>query len=257
VNRLEQSNRRSFAGLLPAPCACPEADGASQEIFVTRSWQERRVARRDTRSYVAPIKEPDQAAAPVAAERADLRNRSVFEAQVRPYLPQIYRVCLALCHDAVEAEDLLQNSLVKAYTGAESFQGRSDLFAWICGIVRNEHMEAVRTRLRRWSLLDTVMDGCAAVLGTLFTGGTEEPSPEERAIHSQRWETLLTCMRSLPEDYRMVVLLCDVEEFGYERVAEVLEIPIGTVKSRHARGRARLKEAFLEWESGMAAKEDQ
>jgi RNA polymerase sigma-70 factor (ECF subfamily) len=189
-------------------------------------------------------------------ELPDLTNRRVFEATVRPFLPQLYRVCLALCRDVAEAEDLLQNSLVKAYTHATSFEGRSDVFAWICGIVRHEHMETVRTRLRRWSLLDSVLEGCAAALGTIFSGGVEEPSPEERAIHSEQWGSLLVCIRSLPEEYRMVVLLCDVEEFGYERVAGILEIPIGTVKSRHARGRARLKEAFLEWERGMVAKEE-
>lgn len=182
-----------------------------------------------------------------------LRDRAGFEAAVRPLLPQLYRVCLALCRDEDEADDLLQNSLVKAYTRASSFEGRSDLFGWICGIARNEHLEARRTTKRRWSILDAVLEGCASVLGTLFTGGAAEPNPEDRAISSQQWEKLLACLRSLPVDYRMVILLCDVEELGYERAAEILEVPIGTVKSRHARGRARLKEAFL---SRMMERED-
>jgi RNA polymerase sigma-70 factor (ECF subfamily) len=209
-----------------------------------------------TASPAQELDDADRDPASGEVERPNLAHRAAFEASVRPFLPQIYRVCLALCRDADEADDLLQNSLVKAYTHARSFEGRSDLFGWICGIVRNEHMESVRTRLRRWSLLDTVLEGCSAALGTIFTGGSEEPSPEERAIHNQQWDTLLVCMRSLPEDHRMVLLLCDVEELSYERVAEILEIPVGTVKSRHARGRARLKEAFLDWESGMAAKEE-
>jgi len=186
--------------------------------------------------------------APSEGSPMELGSRTAFERAVKPILPQIYRVCLALCRDTDEADDLLQNSLIKAYSRADSFQGRSDLLAWICAIVRNEHLEARRTFFRRWSLLEAVLDGCSAVLGTLFTGGSDEPSPEERVISRELWESLLDSLRELPEDYRMVVLLCDVEELGYERVSEILQIPIGTVKSRHARGRARLKAAFLERE---------
>jgi RNA polymerase sigma-70 factor, ECF subfamily len=182
-------------------------------------------------------------------------DRATFGALVGPLLPQLYRLCLTLCRDNDEADDLLQNSLVKAYTNADSYAGRGDLLGWICGIVRNEHLEIRRTLFRRWSLLDTVLDGCAAVLGSMFTGGSEEPSPEERAIVSQQCASLLECLRAIPMDYRMVVLLCDVEELGYERAAEILGVPIGTVKSRHARGRAKLRFAFLNRDSQPIAEE--
>ncbi|XXT24638.1 sigma-70 family RNA polymerase sigma factor [Sorangium sp. So ce429] len=251
---MERSDRRSLCDLIPVPRTCPDALGAGPDGFAPGRFHE--TTRKRDAGAAWTVGDAAQGPAARAADRPNLADREVFEAAVRPYLPQIYRVCLALCRDADEAEDLLQNSLVKAYIHAESFQGRSDPFAWICGIVRNEHLETVRTRMRRFSLLDAVLEGCASVLGTLFTGGTEEPSPEERAIHSEQWDTLLVCMRSLPEDHRMVVLLCDVEEFSYERVSEILEIPIGTVKSRHARGRARLREAFLESERGTTAKEE-
>ncbi|WP_437931901.1 RNA polymerase sigma factor [Sorangium sp. So ce291] len=252
---MERSHRRSLCDLIPVPRTCPDVFGAGDDGFAPGRFHELPRKQRDA-GAAWTIGGAAESPAALAADRPNLADRQVFEATVRPYLPQIYRVCLALCRDADEAEDLLQNSLVKAYIHAESFQGRSDPFAWICGIVRNEHLETVRTRLRRFSLLDAVLEGCASVLGTLFTGGSEEPSPEERAIYSEQWDTLLVCMRSLPEDHRMVVLLCDVEEFSYERVSEILEIPIGTVKSRHARGRARLRAAFLESERGTTAKEE-
>lgn len=254
MTRVERSHRRSLCDLIPLPRTCPDVLGAGHDGFVPGRFHE--LPRKRETGAAWTVGGAAEGPAARAEDRPNLADREVFEATVRPYLPQIYRVCLALCRDADEAEDLLQNSLVKAYIHAESFQGRSDPFAWICGIVRNEHLETVRTRLRRFSLLDAVLDGCASVLGTLFTGGSEEPSPEERAIHSEQWDTLLVCMRSLPEDHRMVVLLCDVEEFSYERVSEILEIPIGTVKSRHARGRARLREAFLKSERGTTAKEE-
>jgi RNA polymerase sigma-70 factor (ECF subfamily) len=183
-------------------------------------------------------------------------DRAAFEAAVRPILPKLYRLCLTLCRDSDEADDLLQNSLVKAYMNAEAYAGRSDLLGWICGIVRNEHLESRRTASRRWSLLDAVLDGCTAVLGSIFTGGSEEPSPEEQAILSQQWGSLLECLRTLPVDYRMVVLLCDVEELGYESAAEILGVPVGTVKSRHARGRTKLRDAFLTRNKQARAEEE-
>lgn len=195
---------------------------------------------------MATMATPDSGPAPSPARPSWAADRRAFESSVKPLLPQLYRLCLTLCKDTDEADDLLQNSLVKAYTNAASYQGMGDPMGWICGIVRNEYLENRRTILRRWSLLDAVLDGCTAVLGSIFTGGTEEPSPEELAISKQQWGSLLECLRALPVDYRMVVLLCDVEELGYERAAEILGVPVGTVKSRHARGRARLKEAFLE-----------
>lgn len=172
-------------------------------------------------------------------------ERVAFEASVKPLLPQLYRLCLILCRDSDEADDLLQNSLVKAFMNAEAYAGKSDLVGWLCGIVRNEHLESRRTASRRWSILDAVLDGCTAVLGSIFTGGSEEPSPEDKAIVNQQWGSLLKCLHELPVDYRMVVLLCDVEELGYDRAAEILGVPVGTVKSRHARGRAKLRDAFL------------
>jgi len=191
---------------------------------------------------------PRSSSAPSTRAGPALGSREAFERAIRPILPQIYRVCLALCRDTDEADDLLQNSLVKAYCRVDSFEGRGDLLAWICGIVRHEHLENRRTFFRRFSLLESIVDGCSSLLGSLFAGGSDQPTPEEHAISSERWETLLESLRDLPEEFRMVVLLCDVEELGYDRVAEILEIPVGTVKSRHARGRARLKAAFQERE---------
>jgi RNA polymerase sigma-70 factor (ECF subfamily) len=93
-------------------------------------------------------------------------------------------------------------------------------------------------------LLDTVLEGATSVLGSLFTGGTEQPDPEAQACESEQAGQLLQCLHALPEKFRLVVLLCDVEELGHEEVASILEIPVGTVKSRHFRGRAQLSTAF-------------
>lgn len=171
-------------------------------------------------------------------------GRARFEAEVEPLLPRLHRLCLTMCRDKQEAEDLLQDALVRAYLHRDSFQGRGSLFGWLCGIARNQFIENRRALARRRSLLDSVLDGASAVLGSLFTGGAEQKDAETRLCQSEEAELMLRCLHALPEKYRLVVLLCDVEELGYEEAAASLGIPVGTVKSRHSRGRAQLGEAF-------------
>ncbi|WP_437284039.1 RNA polymerase sigma factor [Sorangium sp. So ce406] len=169
-------------------------------------------------------------------------SRAQFESAVRPALPRLYRFCISLCGARDQADDLFQNALLKAYLNAASFEGRADLGVWLCGIARHEYLEAYRTEARRRGLLDRLIEACTEVLGVV--PHAEVQSPEEIAILSQDTGVLLACLQEIPEEFRTVVVLCDIEDLGYDNVAEVLGIPKGTVKSRHARGRARLRDAY-------------
>lgn len=171
-------------------------------------------------------------------------GRARFEAEVELVLPRLHRLCLTLCHDKQEAEDLLQDSLVRAYLHRDSYQQRGSFFGWLCGITRNQFLESRRSSSRRRSLLDSVLEGATSVLGSLFMGGSEQPDPEARVCRSEEAELMMRCLHSLPEKFRLVVLLCDVEELGYDEVSEALGLPVGTVKSRHFRGRAQLGARF-------------
>ncbi|HYO68724.1 MAG TPA: RNA polymerase sigma factor, partial [Archangium sp.] len=102
-------------------------------------------------------------------------ERASFEAEVEPLMPRLHRFCLTLCKEREEAEDLLQDALVRAYLHRNSFQGHGSFFGWLCGIVRNQFLESRRSAARRRSLLDSVLEGASSVLGSLFTGGVEQP----------------------------------------------------------------------------------
>ncbi|QRO00230.1 RNA polymerase sigma factor [Archangium violaceum] len=171
-------------------------------------------------------------------------ERARFEAEVDSLVPRLHRFCLTLCRDRQEAEDLLQEALIRAYLHRESYRQRGSFFGWLCGIARHQFIETRRASARRRSLLDSVLEGATSVLGSLFAGGVDQPDPETRVCQSQEAELLLRCLHALPEKFRLVVLLCDVEELGYEEVAQVLGLPVGTVKSRHFRGRALLGAAY-------------
>jgi len=171
------------------------------------------------------------------------KGRAEFEAAVRPVLPRLFRFCLALTGHQDQADDLFQNTLVKAYLNAASFEGRSELGVWLCGIAWHEHLEVRRTEARRRGLFEQFVDACSAALG-FGSDRADATTPETMLSEGQNHNILLRCLQTLPEEFRAVVVLCDIEEVGYERAAEILGIPKGTVKSRHARGRIRLREAY-------------
>lgn len=183
-------------------------------------------------------------------------SRAQFEAAVRPELPRLYRFCLSLCGNADQADDIFQNAILKAYLNASSFEGRSDLGVWLCGIARNEYLEVRRTEARRRGIFERVVEAAADVLG--LSPERAPKTPEAAAILSEDTDLLLACLQEVPEEFRAVVVLCDIEDLGYDKAAEILGIPKGTVKSRHARGRARLREAYerLAARSAAATREE-
>lgn len=171
------------------------------------------------------------------------RTPEAFERDVRPALPGLYRFCLVLTRSRADADDLLQEVLVKAYENAAQFDGRGTLVGWLCGIARRERLEQARVASRRQGLLDRVLEGCAEVLGPLFGGGSNT-DPEQHAVRGERARRLITALHEVPEEYRVVLEIVDVEGLSHSEASEVLAIPIGTIKSRHARGRARLLDVY-------------
>ncbi len=171
-------------------------------------------------------------------------SREDFARAVRPLFPPLLRLCRTLADSPEGAEDLLQNALVKAFQHRASYRAEAPLLGWMYGIVRNEHMDSVRHTARRRGLIRDALDR----FGTLFEdwfGNENSPSPlpnPERSLEMMRdTEAVLASVRALPEPYRTVVWLCDIEELSYLEVSEALSLPVGTVKSRHARGHARLR----------------
>jgi RNA polymerase sigma-70 factor (ECF subfamily) len=190
-----------------------------------------------------PAQEAD---APESAVRAVLYSRADFESAVVPLLPQLYRFCLALSKQEADAEDLLEDGLVRAYLNRSSYQARGTLVGWLFQVLRREHEEKVRMAARRRSLLQSAFHR----LGDLIDDwtGSAPPEPEALAIAGQESTFLLDALHELPELHRIAVFLCDIEELSYEEASARLGVPVGTVKSRHARGRAKLREVLVKRE---------
>ncbi len=184
------------------------------------------------------------------AEHAACWTREEFSRQAEAVSAPLFRLCLALCRSRDDAEDLLQNALVKAFIHRASYRGDAPFLSWLYGIVRNERAETVRMLARRRGLLR----GALERFGVLFEDLTAsaETSPEDNIIHHENADLVVARVQDLPEPYREVVWMCDIEELSYEDIAAALSIPIGTVKSRHARGRVRLRELLARGGEGNA-----
>jgi RNA polymerase sigma-70 factor, ECF subfamily len=164
----------------------------------------------------------------------DRRRR--FEAQVLPYLGSAYRFARWLARSPHDADDVAQEAVLRAYRGFDALRG-SDVKAWLLTIVRNCHSKALKQKQRQAQVPlpeehDT-KDGHALIAST--------PDPESASSRRDEEHTLKTLIAGLPDDYREVLILREIEDMRYREIAAVTNLPMGTVMSRLARARSVLK----------------
>ena len=172
-------------------------------------------------------------------------KRGRFEAEVLPHLNAAYRFARWLAHSPGDADDLVQEAILRAFRGFDALRG-SDVKAWLLAIVRNCHSTALKQQQRR-ALVPLpeehdARDGYAMVATT--------PDPESVSIYRDDERTLERLMSALPEEHREVLVLREIEDMDYREIATVTNIPIGTVMSRLARARAALKARWLKEAEG-------
>jgi RNA polymerase sigma-70 factor, ECF subfamily len=180
-----------------------------------------------------------------AAPPDDPALRERFEREVLPLLPNLYSAALRMTRNPADAEDLVQETYLRAYRGFSGFEEGTNLRAWMYRILTNTFINSYRKKQREpvtvqeddldeWFLFDKL--GESGV----------EPSAEAEVIRSMPDEDVQKALEALPEGFRLAVLLADVEGFSYKEIAEILGIPIGTVMSRLHRGRRALEKALWE-----------
>ncbi len=172
-------------------------------------------------------------------------------------MPSLYTAALRMTRNSADAEDLVQETYLKAYRGFGSFQEGTNLKAWLYKILTNSYINSYRVRRRRpeESEIDDVEDlYLYRRLGGL-EGASAGRSAEDEALDLFTDDEVKGAVESLPEQFRIAVLLSDVEGFSYKEIADIMEIPIGTVMSRLHRGRRALQKALHDFgmERGLAA----
>jgi len=172
------------------------------------------------------------------AAPGDLEER--FEREALPMLPGMYSAAYRLTRNAADAEDLVQETFLRAYRGFHQFQPGTNLKAWLYRILTNTFINSYRKKQRQPQTIsdDEIEDW---YLYSKMAEEGLEPSAETSVIESLPDEDVQEALSSLPPQFRIAVLLADVEGFSYKEIAEITGVPIGTVMSRLHRGRKALE----------------
>jgi RNA polymerase sigma-70 factor, ECF subfamily len=166
-----------------------------------------------------------------------------FEEQVRPYIGQLYPAALRMTHNRADAEDLVQDTLAKAYTAFSQFTPGTNLRAWLNKILANTFINTYRKRKREPAIApgaDPASDWHANADPLAPTARSAESEALDKITDS----AILAALRELPPDFRTAIWLADVEGYPYREVAALMGTPLGTVMSRLHRARGKLRHAL-------------
>jgi RNA polymerase sigma-70 factor (ECF subfamily) len=176
-------------------------------------------------------------------------DRATFADQTMGLMPSLYAAALRMTRNPADAEDLVQETYLRAYRGFEGFEEGTNLKAWLYRILTNTYINSYRARKRRPD--ETELDEVEDLYLYRRIGGLEAAmagrSAEDELLERFTDAEVKEALESLPENFRMAVLLADVEGFAYKEIAEILDIPIGTVMSRLHRGRKALQKRLYEF----------
>ncbi len=175
----------------------------------------------------------------------DARDRVRFEEEALDLADQVYRVARRLVSTREEAEDLMQETYARAFRAWRSFQPGTNLRAWLLRILTNLNIDRGR-RLQRAPDTQPLEEGDYFLYNRLEEAGREPSSDEDRVVERLSQDDAVAALSAVPHDFRDVIVLVDIGDFSYADAAQILEIPIGTVRSRLHRGRRILKRELAE-----------
>jgi RNA polymerase sigma-70 factor (ECF subfamily) len=177
--------------------------------------------------------------------REELEKQNDFQEEIIPHLDAMYNFALRLTSEPNDAEDLVQDTIVKAYRFFSSYEKGTNAKAWLFRILKNSYINNYRKQSKQPSQVD--YDEVATFYETIRAGRTDTSDLENRMFRQLIDDDISNALEKLPEDFRTVVLLCDVESFTYEEISNMLDVPIGTIRSRLHRGRNLLKAELQEY----------
>ncbi|MFO7799427.1 sigma-70 family RNA polymerase sigma factor [Rhodohalobacter sp.] len=177
--------------------------------------------------------------------KKELRKQDDFNEEIIPHLDALYNFGLRLTSDPNDAEDLVQDTIVKAYRFFDSYEKGTNAKAWLFRILKNSYINNYRKKSKKPQEVD--YDEVASFYESIRAERTETSDMEDKMFRELIDDDISNALDEIPEDFRTVVLLCDVEDFTYEEIANMLDVPIGTIRSRLHRGRNLLKAQLMDY----------
>jgi RNA polymerase sigma-70 factor (ECF subfamily) len=176
------------------------------------------------------------------------QKRNEFERQALVHVDALYGAAYRLTRNARDAEDLVQDSLLRAYKFWDSFQQDSNCKAWLLRIVTNTFINEYQRRKRSREVLDAATAEQDATDGVLVQASAyDKQSPDQAMLQASVSDDVQRALEQLPDDFRTAVILCDMQGLSYKEIADIMETPVGTVMSRLFRGRKLLATALKEF----------
>jgi RNA polymerase sigma-70 factor (ECF subfamily) len=172
-------------------------------------------------------------------------KRREFEVEAMPHMQALYNFAVRLCRDPEDAADLVQETYLKAFRFFDKFERGTNCKAWLFRILKNSYINRYRKSSKEPDVVgyDVVED----FYETIRDPNVAASAPEEEVFASAMDDVVARAIEELPEEFRTVVILCDIEEFTYEEIAEFVDCPIGTVRSRLHRARKMLASRLYEY----------
>ena len=182
----------------------------------------------------------------VPGSLAGMADQATFAEQAMPFMSSLYAAAMRMTRNPADAEDLVQETYLRAYRGFGGFQEGTNLKAWLYRILTNTYINSYRKKQREPQLSDgeNVEDWQLARAGQHSSDGLR--SAEMDALDRMPDSAVTEALAQLSPDFRLAVYLADVEGFSYKEIAEIMGTPIGTVMSRLNRGRTQLRQALAE-----------
>ncbi len=178
-----------------------------------------------------------------------MADQATFADQTMGLMPSLYAAALRMTRNPADAEDLVQETYLRAYRGFGGYRDGTNLKAWLYRILTNTYINSYRAKKRRPD--ETELDEIEDLYLYRRLGGLEAAmsgrSAEDELLDRFTDHEVKQAIEALPENFRMAVLLADVEGFSYKEIADILDIPIGTVMSRLHRGRKTLQKQLYEF----------
>jgi len=175
-----------------------------------------------------------------------MADQADFQSEAMVFMDQLYSAAMRMTRNAADAEDLVQETYLKAYRAYGGFEEGTNLRAWLYRILTNTYINLYRAKQRRVEEVDVEdVEELYLYKRLADLDGTMSRSAEDVVLTSITDVEVKEALESLPDSFRMAVYLADVEGFSYAEIAGITEVPIGTVMSRIHRGRRALQKALL------------